>query len=176
MQQQTVRTEDGACPCGSGRAYEDCCGVYHGGGAWPEDAPSMVRARYSAYARHQWQFLVDTHMPAPQETGPSADELRKGSEFVDWQGLNIVGSGLSTDEDEEGAPNVDFYAYYRLPDGLHQLGEHALFTEKDGRIYYAGGAELRPAPLRHAGPKIGRNDPCPCGSGKKYKKCCGKNA
>ena len=25
------------------------------------------------------------------------------------------------------------------------------------------------------GPKIGRNDPCPCGSGKKYKKCCGKN-
>ena len=26
------------------------------------------------------------------------------------------------------------------------------------------------------GKKIGRNDPCPCGSGKKYKKCCGKNA
>ena len=25
------------------------------------------------------------------------------------------------------------------------------------------------------GPKVGRNDPCPCGSGKKYKKCCGKN-
>ncbi len=27
----------------------------------------------------------------------------------------------------------------------------------------------------HEGPKIGRNDPCPCGSGKKYKKCCGKD-
>ena len=27
----------------------------------------------------------------------------------------------------------------------------------------------------HEGPKIGRNDPCPCGSGKKYKKCCGAN-
>ena len=26
-----------------------------------------------------------------------------------------------------------------------------------------------------AGPKVGRNDPCPCGSGKKYKHCCGKN-
>lgn len=25
----------------------------------------------------------------------------------------------------------------------------------------------------HEGPRIGRNDPCPCGSGKKYKKCCG---
>ena len=25
------------------------------------------------------------------------------------------------------------------------------------------------------GPRVGRNDPCPCGSGKKYKKCCGRN-
>ncbi|MBI1313893.1 preprotein translocase subunit SecA [bacterium] len=32
------------------------------------------------------------------------------------------------------------------------------------------------APIRQHGPKVGRNDPCPCGSGKKYKKCCGANA
>ena len=31
-------------------------------------------------------------------------------------------------------------------------------------------------PIRNEGPKVGRNDPCPCGSGKKYKNCCGKNA
>ena len=30
-------------------------------------------------------------------------------------------------------------------------------------------------PVRHDGPKIGRNDPCPCGSGKKYKQCCGRD-
>lgn len=30
-------------------------------------------------------------------------------------------------------------------------------------------------PFVRQNPKIGRNDPCPCGSGKKYKKCCGKN-
>jgi preprotein translocase subunit SecA len=30
-----------------------------------------------------------------------------------------------------------------------------------------------PAPVRREGEKVGRNDPCPCGSGKKYKKCCG---
>ena len=29
--------------------------------------------------------------------------------------------------------------------------------------------------IRNEGPKVGRNDPCPCGSGKKYKNCCGKN-
>ena len=30
-------------------------------------------------------------------------------------------------------------------------------------------------PIKNDGPKVGRNDPCPCGSGKKYKNCCGKN-
>ena len=30
-------------------------------------------------------------------------------------------------------------------------------------------------PIRNDGPKVGRNDPCPCGSGKKYKNCCGRN-
>jgi len=30
------------------------------------------------------------------------------------------------------------------------------------------------APVRRGGSKVGRNDPCPCGSGKKYKKCCGR--
>ncbi len=35
------------------------------------------------------------------------------------------------------------------------------------------GAEA-PKPVKRAEPKVGRNDPCPCGSGKKYKQCCGK--
>ncbi len=35
-----------------------------------------------------------------------------------------------------------------------------------------GGQTVKVATVRHEGPKVGRNDPCPCGSGKKYKKCC----
>ncbi len=38
-----------------------------------------------------------------------------------------------------------------------------------------GGEEPKPEPIRHRGPKVGRNDPCPCGSGKKYKACCMRN-
>ena len=34
----------------------------------------------------------------------------------------------------------------------------------------------RPEPYERESPKVGRNDPCPCGSGKKYKKCCGRMA
>ena len=36
-------------------------------------------------------------------------------------------------------------------------------------------SENKPQPIRNEGPKVGRNDPCPCGSGKKYKNCCGRN-
>ncbi|MCU0639949.1 MAG: SEC-C domain-containing protein, partial [Candidatus Krumholzibacteria bacterium] len=38
------------------------------------------------------------------------------------------------------------------------------------------GPPVRPVPVQRDMPKVGRNDPCPCGSGKKYKKCCGKTA
>jgi len=37
----------------------------------------------------------------------------------------------------------------------------------------AAEAAVKAKPVR-TGPKVGRNDPCPCGSGKKYKQCCGK--
>ncbi|MCX7765566.1 MAG: SEC-C metal-binding domain-containing protein, partial [Candidatus Sumerlaeia bacterium] len=37
-------------------------------------------------------------------------------------------------------------------------------------------APVKIMPVRRQGPKIGRNEPCPCGSGKKYKKCCGSPA
>ena len=36
----------------------------------------------------------------------------------------------------------------------------------------AGQSQVKPAPVRNAAKKVGPNDPCPCGSGKKYKKCC----
>jgi preprotein translocase subunit SecA len=35
----------------------------------------------------------------------------------------------------------------------------------------AGGEGKKPEPIRNVGQKVGRNDPCPCGSGKKYKNC-----
>jgi uncharacterized protein len=41
-------------------------------------------------------------------------------------------------------------------------------------IYRYWLAKRRPAPQKKAAPKVGRNDPCPCGSGRKFKLCCGK--
>ncbi|MHC4954620.1 MAG: preprotein translocase subunit SecA [Planctomycetota bacterium] len=58
------------------------------------------------------------------------------------------------------------------PSSLTQEEASAYETEADqGPI---GSAPERIEPIRRETPKVGRNDPCPCGSGKKYKKCCGK--
>jgi preprotein translocase subunit SecA len=62
-----------------------------------------------------------------------------------------------------------------------QLAEPQSFVEmqkeQDQELVYSGGEASAPAkkkPQRRASKKVGRNDPCPCGSGKKYKKCCGR--
>jgi uncharacterized protein len=62
------------------------------------------------------------------------------------------------DELTEQAP--DLIPYWVEVLNRWRIGQHII-----------GGQSLRPAP----GAKVGRNDPCPCGSGKKYKKCCGVN-
>lgn len=68
---------------------------------------------------------------------------------------------------------VDFTAYY-LENGIeiahHEKGEFKKLP--DGWIYVRA-LRLGPAPVK-ATAKVGRNDPCPCGSGKKFKHCCGK--
>jgi preprotein translocase subunit SecA len=56
----------------------------------------------------------------------------------------------------------------------------ALMGVSPDRVRTSGPAGMPPpgmpgAPARSAAPSAGRNDPCPCGSGKKYKKCCGRN-
>jgi SEC-C motif-containing protein len=48
-----------------------------------------------------------------------------------------------------------------------------LFKQINGDWKYVAGNVI-PTTVTRVGDKIGRNDPCPCGSGKKYKKCCGK--
>ena len=46
--------------------------------------------------------------------------------------------------------------------------------KRDSDMVTEAAAAMEKARPVHAGPKVGRNDPCPCGSGKKYKHCCGK--
>jgi SEC-C motif-containing protein len=129
-----------------------------------------MRARYSAFATGTVDFLKDSLLPGTDE-----DFDRQGaldwSQNSEWTGLTIRTVEAGGPDDNEGI--VEFVAHFRQDgqDLLHH--ETGRFEKKDGRWYYADGvAGQRP---RHS-EKIGRNDPCPCGSGKKHKKCCGARA
>ena len=57
-------------------------------------------------------------------------------------------------------------------DWLYELPQwNKIFTEEERKALYK---EQKESTTIRVGKKIGRNDPCPCGSGKKYKQCCGK--
>ncbi|MDO4569427.1 MAG: SEC-C metal-binding domain-containing protein [Planctomycetia bacterium] len=57
---------------------------------------------------------------------------------------------------------------------VQSTGQGSIQEEQQAAI--EGSQDKKRVPIKNVGPKVGRNDPCPCGSGKKFKKCCGKNS
>ena len=92
-----------------------------------------------------------------------------------WQGLDIISAEQGQAGDKQGF--VEFVAHFVMDGETRAHRERSLFRfdEADGRWYFVEEANRKPAPIVK-GDQPGRNDPCPCGSGKKYKKCCGAAA
>ena len=162
------------CPCGSGLNLDQCCGPHIEGASWPQTAESLMRSRYTAYVlgRHQW--LVETTHPDYRED-VDADKLAEQTKDLTWLRLDIAATedNVVAGKNGELFDVVEFYAYYDLEGSPRQIGERSFFQRQDDKIYYVDGVGLRPDAYRRQEPKVGRNDPCPCGSGKKFKKCCG---
>ena len=165
-----------ACPCGSGKSYGACCAPCPEDGVWPEAPEALMRARYTAYALGRYEFLVESTLPEARTPDLTAEKLRESAGEAQFIRLEVAGAGPSQRFEGRDCETVDYWAFYRYGESTMQLGERAGFARgEDGRLYYAGGEELRRAPFQRQAPKVGRNDPCPCGSGKKYKKCCGRS-
>ena len=158
------------CPCGSGKAFEDCCGPYVEGKEAAPTAEALMRSRYTAHCLGRYEYLNESILPEMRDEADEA-ETREWSELVEWQGLEILSAKDGGPDDETG--EVSFEARYALRGSPRSLREDAFFRKKDGRWYYADGVVHGQETVRRQSPKVGRNDPCPCGSGKKYKKCCG---
>lgn len=158
------------CPCGTGRDYAACCARYLEGEASAPSAEALMRSRYTAYARARIDYVTKTHDPATR-SGHDEDQARAWAEGSEWLGLEIVSTDAGGPDDDTG--RVEFVARYRNDDGEQEHRELSEFSKLDGTWYFTRGAVRGPEPVRRSSPKVGRNDPCPCGSGKKYKKCCG---
>jgi SEC-C motif-containing protein len=85
--------------------------------------------------------------------------------------MEVVSSERGGPEDDTGV--VEFIARYAIDGAEHKHHERSDFRRIDGRWFFSNGEKVTSAPIVRAAPKVGRNDPCSCGSGKKFKKCCG---
>ncbi len=157
------------CPCGSGKDYAACCEPIITGEKPAETAEELMRARYAAHVKVEIDFLFDSTHPDYRE-GYDHKGTRTWAANSEWQGLEILNTAQGGPADEEG--EVEFVARFRDKDGMRSHHERGQFRRKDKRWLFTEGIMVKPQPLSST--KIGRNDPCICGSGRKYKKCCGK--
>jgi len=192
---------DSPCPCGSGATLAACCGPYHAGGAAPS-AEALMRSRYSAYVLGLIDYLIDTTLPAQQGgldraaiaawsaesswlglqvqqvervTNNSSAAQNSASSRAGSAAGNIASNSAVSDTGScgagshacsDGAPEHAWVRFtVRWHDGQteHAHAERSAFVTHAGRWYFIDSS----APL-----KAGRNDPCPCASGQKFKKCC----
>lgn len=154
------------CPCGSGKQYAACCEPYIKGTSQAPGPEELMRARYSAYVKQEIDFIVETHNPVRihRLDRKSTEEWASESE---WLGLEII---RTENKGAEGI--VEFVAKFRQNDTDYDHHEVSNFVKTDGKWYFDDGYTPSATVVRDT-PKVGRNEPCPCGSGKKYKKCCG---
>lgn len=164
------------CPCGSELEYSNCCEPYLKNKKLTNSAEATMRARYSAYVMAEEPFLHESLAPESRHDYNSKEVL-EWAKSSQWLGLEILKS----------EPNqVEFIAKYKTQGKVLEHHETAKFRQEGNRWYFVEGDShvheegkghvdhpQKPETFKREGEKVGRNDPCSCGSGKKFKKCCG---
>ncbi|KJY83119.1 hypothetical protein TW81_08890 [Vibrio galatheae] len=167
------------CPCGSLKDYNQCCEPIHNNHSLANTPEQLMRSRYSAHVKGLVDYVVNTYHPschAENEREAIAQSI--GS---DWCGLEVISTENGNNQDEGF---VTFKAYFKQDGEQYCLEERSRFLREHQLWYYIDGifpqsdddkdAIIDPRLNQSVSQiKVGRNDPCICGSGKKYKKCCG---
>ena len=161
------------CPCGKPLSVNECCGRFFDESSWPDTAEELMRSRYTAFATQHIDYIFTTHHPDTRSEVNRGD-VERFSRDSTWLGLEILSTEDGQPGDDQGW--VEFCARYADKQGEHLHHERSLFRREKGRWFFHSAHAPKGTPIRHAQPKVGRNEPCPCGSGKKHKKCCGAAA
>ena len=158
------------CPCGSEKSYERCCGPLLAEKRTAKTAEELMRSRYTAFVKADLAHIKRTRHPRSSNEFDE-EAVRAWAEGSEWKGLVISKVEGGGPDDEKGT--VDFVASYETDGELQEHKEKAAFVRHEGRWAFVDGDYVIPETFHRAAPKVGRNDPCACGSGKKHKKCCG---
>ena len=159
-----------SCYCGRSREYAKCCEPFIKGAKKPESAEQLMRARYSAYNVQDMEYIDRTHDPKTREDS-DMEANREWAAKANWQGLDILTLEEGGAKDTKGM--VEFVASYEMDGEDVEHHEEAEFVKKEGRWFFSRGRNANVETVVREGAKVGRNDPCPCGSGKQHTQCCG---
>ena len=154
-----------ACPCFSGFPFGECCGPYLERLAMPDSAAALMRSRFSAFQLKDAEYLKATWdaIKRPKHLDFEKDERL-------WSSLDILSTVGGQALDERGV--VEFKARYDLGDDTYLFHEISRFVKREGRWWYLDATFPYHGKVAHKGEWL-KNAPCTCGSGKKFKKCCG---
>ena len=160
-------TDPRQCPCNSGISFAQCCQPLLSGSKIAATAESLMRSRYSAYVMRDISYVLKTWHAS---TRPSAIDP---ATLPNWCSLQIIRTEKGQVDDDEGV--VEFIAKACSLQNTMELHEVSRFIKVAGQWVYVS-RDVRGS-RNEAGretAKAGRNTPCPCGSGKKFKRCCGR--
>lgn len=161
-------TQSDHCPCGSTKTYSKCCAVYIDGKKSPPSPEMLMRSRYTAYTQANIDYIAQTMKGAAAKDFFSA-ETKRWAEHVKWLGLTILHISPIENNDHGFVEFKIDYLFNGKRQGLHEISE---FRYEEGKWFYIDGEAGDTNSVIQKPERIGRNEVCPCGSGKKYKKCC----
>lgn len=150
------------CPCQSGKKYSDCCSPIHNKAAKAESCEQLMRSRFSAFVLQLGDYLFESYH---EDYRGDLSVALLAEKTVDWKRLQIIATESLADKGF-----VEFKAWFSDRGQLHCHHERSNFVKDHDQWLYCDGIFY---PEQKSG-KIARNENCPCDSGKKYKRCCGK--
>ena len=108
----------------------------------------LMRSRYDAFVREDWEYVANTSVNQKFVQLQDSTPLK-------WLKLDVIDSYDNI---------VEFKAYYIEDSRIEVMHEKSTFVKENGVWKYLNGILFNS--------KVERNESCPCGSGKKFKKCC----
>ena len=151
-------TAPSLCFCRSGKEYKHCCAPFHLHTAVPETAEQLMRSRYTAYVLKNIPYIVATTVPS-QQTLLETHLLQEWADNTTWLGLEI----LKTESLTKTQSAVEFKAIFQGEEEELTHRGRSIFVKIENRWYFIDPTVSLPT----------MKQPCVCGSGKKFKHCCG---
>lgn len=132
------RVNPGRCPCGSGEIYRNCCRPFHRKEMTAGTAEELMRSRYSAYARGEVEYVIETTDAEGEAWEEDRDKWRRSiktfGETTQFLGVEILDESERGDEGE-----VFFFAKLRREGVDVSFRERSrFFRRKDRWLYHSG--------------------------------------